>query len=890
MPRLSRRMCVWALALLPAAVIAVNAVAAGNPDVLRATLSNGLRVVIVRNTLAPVVTTQVNYLVGSNEAPAGFPGTAHALEHMMFRGSPGLSADQLMDISAAMGGNANADTQQTLTQYYFTVPAEDLEVPLHIEAIRMRGLDVSQADWEKERGAIEQEVANDLSNPQYVFYTQLLAALFKGTPYAHDALGTRPSFDKTSAAMLKAFYASWYAPNNAILVIVGDVRPRATLALVGKLFSGIPARKLPPRPGVELQPVPAETLNLSTDLPYGLSLTTFRLPGYLSPDYAAGVVLADVLNSQRGSLYALVPEGKALYAGFQRNTLPAAGLGYALGVFPKGGDAAALTREIQEVLARVVKAGVPADLVAAAKRSEIAAFEFEKNSVPGLANAWSSALALQGRQSPDDLIAALDKVTVADVDRVARQYLDREHAIVAILTPQQSGKPVAGKGFGGAESFAAAPGKPVQLPHWAAQALSRLHLPQSTVRPVVSMLANGIRLIVQPEEVSGTVAVYGRIRNQPELQQPAGKEGVADVLDQLFGYGTTSLDRIAFQKALDDIAASETAGTQFSVEAPAAHFERAVQLLADNELHPALPEPAFKVVQMQTARFTAGNLESPDYLFRRAIIKALVPANDPTLREALPQSVMGLQLEDVQTYYHRAYRPDLTTIVVIGQVTPAAARAAIVKYFGGWRAAGPPPATDLNAIPLNTPSRSVVPDRSRVQDQVVLAENLGVNLFSADRYALELGNEVLSGGLFANRLYQDLRVKTGLVYYVHSSLDLIRNRGTFQVEYGCDPDKAARARMLVVRNLKAMQNAPVTATELKRAKATLLRQIPLDESSTGRIAEHLLYDSTHGLPLDEPLVAARHYLRLTAPQVQAAYQHWIRPDDLVETVKGPDPE
>src|ERR1700727_378452 len=209
------------LALVAVASVPLRAMSQTAP-VLRATLPNGLRVIIVRNTLAPVVATSINYLVGSDEAPAGFPGTAHAQEHMMFRGSPGLTADQLADIGSVMGGNFNANTRESLTQYLFTVPAEDLDVALHIEAARMQDVLDRQADWDVERGAIEQEVAQDLSNPIYVLYVKLRAALFAGTPYEHDALGTRPSFDKTTGAMLKNFHDAWYAPNNAILIVVGD--------------------------------------------------------------------------------------------------------------------------------------------------------------------------------------------------------------------------------------------------------------------------------------------------------------------------------------------------------------------------------------------------------------------------------------------------------------------------------------------------------------------------------------------------------------------------------------------------------------------------------------------------------------------------------------------
>ncbi len=863
---------------------------AANSDVLRATLANGLRVVIIKNTLAPVVTTEVNYLVGSNEAPEGFPGMAHAQEHMMFRGSPGLSAAQLSHIMALMGGDFNADTQQTVTQYFLTVPADDLDVVLHLEAVRMAGVLDTQELWEQERGAIEQEVAQDLSNPEYVFSSRLLAELFTGTPYAHDALGTRPSFDKTTGAMLKQFYDTWYVPNNAILIVSGNVDPRKTLALVKKLFGPIPRKAVPRRPEVRLRPLKPASITLETDLPYGLSIVAYRLPGSDSPDYAAGMILADALDSSRGDLYALVPEGKALFTGFDGGALPKATYAYALAGFPQAGDGPALAATVKTIIAGYVKNGFPADLVEASKRHELADAEFQRNSVSGLAAAWSQALAVEGRNSPDDDIAMIKKVTVEDVNRVAREYLLNDAAITAILTPRPTGKPVSSKGFGGKESFAPTGTKPVELPGWAKKVERVPALPVSTVKPAVFELSNGIRLIVQPENVSATVIVLGQVKNNDDLEEPAGKEGVSDVLGSLFSYGTTSLDRIAFQKAQDDIAADITAGTSFSLRVLSDQFDRGMELLADNLLHPALPGKAFDVVRQETASSLRGQRQSPSFLSKRALREALYPKDDPVLRDATPKTVSSLSLEDVKAYYAKAFRPDMTTIVVIGQVTPERARTVVEKYFNAWKAGGPKPATDLPPVPPNKPSTSAVPDASRVQDEVTLAETIGITRTHPDYYRLELGNHVLSGGFYASRLYRDLREKAGLVYTVDSFIEASKNRALFGVAYACDPPNVSRARALVERNLREMQTTPMSPEELRQAKTLLLRQVPLSEESVDGIAGMLLSRALHDLPLDESVRAARRYLETTAEQVRDAFAKWIRPSDFAQVTVGPKPE
>jgi zinc protease len=858
-------------------------------DVTRATLDNGLRVVIIRDALAPVATVEQNYLVGANEVPAGFTGLAHAQEHMAFRGCLGLTGDQIAAIYAQLGGFMNADTQQNITQYYVTVPAQDLDVALRIDAACMADMEDSQKEWAAERGAIEQEVARDLSNPTYKFITRLNHDLFSGTPYEEDALGTKEAFERTTGETLKDFYRKWYAPNNAILVITGNVDPAATLAKVKLYYGGVARRDVPARPAINLKPVVADSFVQPSNLPYLLTLLSFRFPGTDSPDYAAARILSDALSSQRGDLFALVPKGKALGTDFSLlETYPKASAAFALAALPAGEDPASIVAEMKKILKNYAANGVPEDLVVAAKKGEVASAEFGRNSITNLASLWSQALAAEGRQSPDENVEALKRVTVADVNRAAKKYLV-DDAIVGTLKPSPSGEAVESKGFGGSEKTTNTPTQPVALPDWAEASVKSLQVPPARLHPSDVTLPNGIRLIVQTERTSPTITLLGSIKTQTQLQTPAGHDGVFDVLEGLFSYGTTTLDRLAFQKALDDIAASENAGSNFRLKVLKQDFARGVELLADNELHPALPVDDFKVVQQQTAQLSEGERQSPGYRTERALVRALVPLGDPLLRETTPATIRSLKYEDVRSYFSQTFRPDLTTIVIIGDVTPDEARAVIEKSFGAWKASGPPPKVVLPPVPGNKPSAVDVPDASSVQDSVELAQELEMNRFSPDYYALQLGNHVLGGGFYATRLYRDLRQKAGYVYNINDSLEAGETRATYSISYGCDPQNVSKARVMVEQELRAMQQYNVTPAELQQAKALLLRQIPLGESSEDALAGGMIGRARIGLPLDEPLRAAKRYFSMTADEVRVAFAKHIDPASFAQIVRGPAP-
>jgi zinc protease len=881
------------LALTAAASPLLRAIgpAPASQEPTRATLPNGMRVVIIRSALAPVATVEANFLVGGNETPAGFPGMAHAQEHMAFRGCTGMNADQTAAIYALLGGENNADTQQNITQFFATVPSADVDVALEAQAACLHGIDDSQAQWDQERGAIEQEVQRDLSNPTYKFIDRLNGALFAGTPYEHDPLGTKSSFDATTGVMLKAFYEKWYSPSNMILIVVGDVDPAATLAKIKELYGNVPRHPLPARPAIDLKPFKSQTFTIDSNLPYVLGFIAYRMPGTDSPDFAAANILADVLASERADLYGMVPAGKALAAEFGlAEAYKKASVGFGLVALPAGVDATGAIAEMRQILAHYASDGVPAELVDAAKRSEIAQAEFERNSIPGLANVWSDALAAEGRNSPEEDIDAMRKVTTADVNRVAKQYILNAETITATLKPVPSGEPAAAKGFGGSEQVTSAPTKPVQLPEWAEAKLAKLEAPANFIPVSDSTLPNGIRLIVRTDTTSPTVTVVGTVKHNSDLQTPPGQDGLGGVLDGLYSYGTQTLDRLAFQKALDDIAANESAGYDFSLRVLKEYFSRGVQLLADNELNPALPQQAFTITQQQTAQFVAGNLKSPGYRTSRALDVALLPAGDPVLRETTPETVSKLTLDDVKKYHAATVRPDLTTIVVIGDVTADEAKAVIEKWFGDWKAVGPKPDTTLPSIPVNNSSAVNVPDPERVQDDVILAEQLGINRFDPEYYPLQLGNHVLGGGFYATRLYHDLRQVAGYVYTVDVSLNASETRASYSVDYGCDPKNVSKARDLIIRDLTQMRTVDVTDGELHQAKALLLRQIPLSNSSEEQLAGGLLARAVMGLPLDEPVRAANKYLQLTADDVKNAFAKEIRTDNLVQIVRGPAPQ
>jgi len=861
--------------------------------VLKATLTNGLQVVIVRNTLAPVVSTDLSYLVGSRDDPPDMPGMAHAQEHMMFRGTKNLSTSELGTIATALGGDFNAQTSEQTTQYQFTVPAADLDAVLRIESDRMRGVLDLQSQWQNERGAIEQEVARDEAAPGNDFFDDAQAVLYKGTVYEHPGVGTKAAFDALTGPRLKAFWQRWYAPNNAVLVIAGDVDPAATLASVRSRFESIPRKTVPEHQSAHFQPLKRTVIRRGTTLAYPLAAVGFRLPGLDSPDFLASFVLQGVLGADRGALHQLGDDGLALEGEWTSLPYVKEGqIGYAIAALAPGSDPDAMVRRLEGILTNYRDHGVPEELFTSTKRRLIADQELSRNSIASLASDWADTIAVDKEPSIAYEQELIGRITLADVNRVAKRYLDVDHAVIGSLTPSANASQSAAPAPAGGNRENPLGKEPTvtHLPDWGNALVHDVSVPSAGLNPQQTKLANGITLIVQPESISDAVFVYGSVKTAPSLQEPVGQDGISRILEGMYAYGTQSQDRQTFQRSLDAIDTTLGGGSGFGVQTTTRNFGRAMALLAENELQPRLDQATFDIVKRRAIDQFQTDINSSHTVAVLQAAQKLLPFNDPELREPTIAGMQGLSLDQLKAYYAKTMRPDLTTIVVVGNVNPDQARVAIERAFGSWHATGPTPAVDLPPVPLNPPGEVKIPLPNIHQDYVTLEELVPLSRSAPQYYPLLLGNTVLGGGSLGpeqSRLFRDIRQNAGLVYSIDSQFVSSGARSRFSIEFACAQGNEARIEGLVNEELTQLRSQPIGDFELALMKASIVRRVVLGVASASEIGESLLNDATSGLPLDETHIDAQHLLATDSHAIQQAFAANIRPDNFVRTIEGP---
>lgn len=426
-------------------------VAHANP--YETTLKNGLRIIVKEDRRAPTAVQMVWYRIGAMDEVDGASGVAHVLEHMMFKGTPSVGPGEFNRLVAAAGGRDNAFTSRDYTAYFQQVPKEKLDEMMRLEADRMRHLDVGAKEFTQEiKVVMEERRMRTDDNPQAKLFEQMNAAAFQAHPYRRPIIGWMNDLETMTAADAKSWYDTWYVPNNAYIVITGDVDHQAVFSLAEKHYGPLAGRALPPRK----QPIePAQegprrvTVKAPAELPVlimGYKAPILRDIETDSEPYALDI-LSSILDGHDAARFnkKLVREDKiALAIGIDYDTTARGpGMFYLHGSPSEGKSAADLEAALRTEIALIQKDGVSEAELRRAKAQLLASQVFKLDSMFGQAMEIGQieSVGLSYRKL-DRMLEKLQKVTAAEVQGVARKYLTDDTLTVGVLDPQPlDGKP-----------------------------------------------------------------------------------------------------------------------------------------------------------------------------------------------------------------------------------------------------------------------------------------------------------------------------------------------------------------------------------------------------------------------------------------------------------------
>jgi zinc protease len=406
------------------------------------TLKNGLRVITVEDHTAPVVATAVTYNVGSRNERQGRTGFAHLFEHMMFKGSENVGAGEHPVLIRNNGGSDNASTSEDRTNYFETLPSNQLELALFLESDRMRSLEVTKDNLDNERNSVQEERRQRVDNQPYGKSGELQQEMiYSNFAYKHSVVGSMDDLNAAAVEDVKEFFRIYYAPNNAVLVLVGDFKTNNALALVRKYFEAIPRQPDPP-PVDQTEPPPSAEQRASLSDPLAratqVAIAYKTVPGNTADFYALQVLAAALQGGQSSRLYQKLVREKEMVTG--------------VGGFNaemRGPGAFYVTATLRPTSKTDLVEAAVYDEIERLKQEPIADWELQKaksatrrSFLQGMQRSLSTATTMGlyavYYNEPGLINTRLDKVsavTKADVQRVAAKYLTKENRVVVITTP-----------------------------------------------------------------------------------------------------------------------------------------------------------------------------------------------------------------------------------------------------------------------------------------------------------------------------------------------------------------------------------------------------------------------------------------------------------------------
>ena len=829
------------------------------------TLDNGLTVIVREDHSAPVVSVQAWAMTGSiHESRWLGAGLSHVLEHMLFKGTttrPGSRIDQ--EVQEA-GGYMNAYTSFDRTVYHIDVPNTGTRTAVDILCDIMQHATLPDDDLAKELDVIRREMDMGQDDPGRRAGRRLFEVAYTRSPYRFTVIGYLDIFNELKPDDIRSYYHERYAPNNCIFAVAGDVKASDVIAQIREAYAASKAKALPP---IVMTPEPRQTASREVIEEAAIELGHFHIawhiPELRNPDVPALDVLAVLLGSGRSSrLYQQVRERSGLAHSADAWTYNPGNPG----LFGMSGlvDADKFEAARDAMLAEVEKmkaSPVSADELSKAVKQFISATLSSRKTMSGQASdLGGSWLVANDLNFSERYLAAVKRITPADLQRVAREHLIEENRTLYALLPKDSAPKTSSVGDAASES-------PIQKFEF----------------------ANGLRLLVKESHRLPFVEFRAVFQGGVLAETPANN-GITQLMGKLLlkGTATRSAEQLATEiESVGGHMDSYGGNNSFGVNAEvlSEDFSTGLDLLADVLLNPTFPADAVereREVQLAGIADQRDNLlRSASLAMRRALFNGVGYGLDSLGTE---ESVAKIQADEVRAFHAQSTTSNNCVLAIYGDVKADAVRAAVENAFANWKPTASEHAT--RNTQHAAPSTNRITECRDKKQAVLVIGYPGTTFYATNRHAMELLQEACSD--LGSRLFLRVREKLGLAYYVGAQNMSGLVPGYFAFYCGTSPEKVAQVETELIAEAALLCAEGLTAEELKRAKAKIIGQRKIGRQDLGGLASSTALDELYGLGFANYEDEDARIEAVTLADVQAVANEHLRPESAVISLVSPE--
>jgi zinc protease len=868
------------------------------------TLANGLDVILRKDSRLPVVAVDLWYHVGPANEDKGRTGFAHLFEHMMFQCSKHVPCDQHFQLLEAAGASdVNGTTDFDRTNYFETLPSNQLELALWLESDRMGYLldKVDQAALANQQDVVRNERRQSVENQPYGLAEETLVQTLypAGHPYYGNVIGSHEDIQAAKLEDVQKFFRQYYAPNNASLAIVGDIDVAQTKAMVEKYFGTL-------KKGEEVPKITATTPKITEErrkvVPSRVELPRVYMAWITPPFYKPGDADADIAATLLGGGRSSRLYKKLVYEKQIAQDVSALQYSLVLGsifqiqVTARPGKT---VQEIENALEEELNTlrSTPPD----ATEIERARNTIETNIVGGLEslggfggvadrlNAYNHYLGTPDYLQQD--VARYRAVTPSSVQEFAKTYLmSNARAVIHAVPgepPAQANVPTPpapkpGEGAGAQASNADEPWR-ATMPRGAAAKAVELPTPQSET------LANGLTLILNERRGLPVVAASIVLRTGSDAN-PLDKPGLANFVAAMLDEGTMSRNALQIADQVAQLGA--TIGTGSSMDATtisgrslSKNFGPLLELMADVTLRPSFPAEELDRQRAQRLGQLAQIRDNPSQVAGQVTARVLYGDKHPYgyAEIGTEASVKAITRDDLAAFWKQNFVANNAALVVAGDISMAELKGLAEKSFGSWQTGTP--ATPAISAPASIPPRVVIVDKPGSPQTQLRVATIGAARSSPDFRPLQVMNIAL-GGLFSSRINMNLREQHGYTYGASSQFTFRKSAGPFQVGSGVRTDVTGPSVAEIFKELRGMVDRPMDQTELQRAKDSLANSLAGAFETSADAVSNFSNVFTYNLGLDYYTKYAQDVNRVTTDQTLAVSKQYLVPGNMVVVAVG----